>query len=119
MKNRPFAERVQFALSGVKEAWHREKSFRSQGIIAVLVILTLLVLRIPLVWLAIAVLAIGLVLAAEMINAALEATIDRLHPERHPEIRAAKDMAAGSVLLVSIAATVVGLLMIFATYSSW
>jgi diacylglycerol kinase (ATP) len=45
--------------------------------------------------------------------------IDRLHPERHPEIRAAKDMAAGSVLLAGVAAVVVGLLMLISTYSTW
>lgn len=119
MKNRPFAERLGFALAGVREAWHRERSFRTQGIVAVLVLLALLVLRVPLIWFAIAVIAIALVLAVEMINAALEATIDRLHPERHPEIRAAKDIAAGSVLLISIAACIVGLLMLIAIYPIW
>lgn len=119
MKNRPLWERVRFALCGVKEACRRERSFRTQGVIAMLVVAGFLVLRVPLIWFAIAIMAIALVLATELTNAALEAMIDRLHPERHPEIRAAKDMAAGSVLLASVAAVVVGLLMLLSTYSTW
>jgi diacylglycerol kinase (ATP) len=84
-----------------------------------LVVAGFLVLRVPLIWFAIAIMAIALVLATELTNAALEAMIDRLHPERHPEIRAAKDMAAGSVLLAGVAAVVVGLLMLISTYSTW
>ncbi|MFC3206086.1 diacylglycerol kinase [Aquamicrobium soli] len=119
MKNRPFGERIRFALCGVKEAWQRENSFRTQGVVAILVVVGLLALRIPLTWSAIVILAAALVLAMELTNAALEAMIDRLHPERHADIRAAKDMAAGSVFLASIAAVVVGLLMLFSLYSIW
>jgi diacylglycerol kinase (ATP) len=119
MKNRPFRERVRFALSGVKEAWLREKSFRTQSSAAILIVAGLLVFRISLIWSAIVIIVIALVLATELTNTALEAMIDRLHPERHSEIRAAKDMAAGSVLLASIAAVVVGLLVLFAIYSTW
>ena len=40
---------------------------------------------------------IGLVLVAELLNTAIEALADRLHPERHPEIRVVKDVAAAAV----------------------
>ena len=59
-------------------------------------------------WWAVMALAVGLVLVAELINTALEAVVDRLHPERHPEIGAAKDIAAGAVLVASGIAVVVG-----------
>lgn len=58
-------------------------------------------------WCAI-VLAIAIVLAAEAINTAVETLLDRIHPERHPEIGAAKDLAAGGVLLAAGGAAVVG-----------
>jgi diacylglycerol kinase (ATP) len=45
-------------------------------------------------------------------NSALEALVDQLHPERHPEIRVIKDMAAGSVLLASIGALIIGFLLL-------
>jgi diacylglycerol kinase len=46
----------------------------------------------------------------------LEALVDHLHPETHPEIRVVKDMAAASVLLVSIGALVIGLLFLSAYF---
>jgi diacylglycerol kinase (ATP) len=52
---------------------------------------------------------VALVLAMELVNSAIEAVIDLLHPERHEEIRAAKDMVAGAVLLISLAALIVAL----------
>ena len=44
----------------------------------------------------------GLILALELINTALELALDHLHPAQHPAIEAAKDCAAGAVLMLSI-----------------
>ena len=57
-------------------------------------------------------LAIGLVLAFEAMNTALEALADRVAPERHPLVARAKDVAAGAVLIASIAAALVGLVVL-------
>ncbi len=54
-------------------------------------------------------LAMGLVWMAEALNSALEAALDVVHPEHHPGIARAKDMAAGGVLLAVFAAVLVGL----------
>src|SRR5690242_3821617 len=59
--------------------------------------------------LAILVLAIGLVLVAESINTAIEATVNLASPELHPFARVAKDTAAAAVLLAAITAAIVGL----------
>ncbi|MCI8554214.1 MAG: diacylglycerol kinase family protein [Clostridiales bacterium] len=42
---------------------------------------------------------IGVVLTAEAVNTAIEQTVNRISIERHPYARAAKDAAAGAVLL--------------------
>lgn len=52
-------------------------------------------------WCALFALAVGGVLAAELMNTALEKVIDQLHPESHPAIGLAKDCAAGAVLILS------------------
>ena len=54
--------------------------------------------------------AIGLVLTAEGINTAIEATVDLASPDRHPLAERAKDVAAGAVLLASLTAAIIGLL---------
>ena len=107
MKNRPFVQRVRFALAGLGEGWRRERSFRTQVAIAVLVAAALAVLRPSPIWWALIGLVVAVVLAMELFNSALEALVDLLHPDSHPEIRILKDMAAASVLLVSIGAVAV------------
>lgn len=107
MKNRSFGERIGFALAGWRAAWRRERSFRTQAIAALLALVALLILRPAPIWWAILALTCALVLALELINSALEAVIDLLHPGLHPEIKAAKDMLAGAVLAISVAALIV------------
>lgn len=69
-------------------------------------------------WLAV-ILSIGLVLAAEAFNTALESLADAVHPERHPLVGRAKDAAAGAVLLAAIAATVIGTIVFLPKVLSW
>ena len=57
-------------------------------------------------------LAIGLVLASEAMNSALEALADRVAPETHPLVARCKDTAAGAVLLAAIVAAAVGFLVL-------
>lgn len=51
----------------------------------------------------------GLVLAAELVNTALERLADAVAPAPHPLVGAAKDAAAGAVLISAITAVLVGL----------
>jgi diacylglycerol kinase (ATP) len=52
--------------------------------------------------------AIVLVWSAEAFNTALEQLADALHPQHHPGIGRAKDLAAGAVLIAAIGAAVIG-----------
>lgn len=61
---------------------------------------------------AIIVLTIGLVLVAEAFNTVAEAAVDLATAEYHPLAKNAKDVAAGAVLLMAMAAVVVGLLIL-------
>ena len=112
MKNRPFRERIGFALAGWREAFARESSFRTQLGMAGLALAALLVLRPAPVWWGLVGLTSALVLALELVNSAVEAVIDLLHPGIHPSIKLAKDMLAGAVLVMSCAALVVGVAMV-------
>ncbi len=51
---------------------------------------------------------VSTILAAEAINTGIEEACDVLHPEHHPGARLAKHCAAGGVLILSIAAVIVG-----------
>ena len=54
--------------------------------------------------------AITLVWISEAFNTALEQLADVLHPEQHPGIGRAKDMAAAAVLIAAVGAVVIGML---------
>lgn len=60
-------------------------------------------------WCALA-LAIGVVLAAEIMNSALERLARAITSDHHPEIRDALDQASGAVLAAAISAAIVGLI---------
>lgn len=65
-------------------------------------------------WIAV-VLCIGLVLAAEAFNTAIEQLVNLVSPDRHPIAGLVKDIAAGGVLICAITAAVVGLI-VFTPY---
>ncbi len=54
--------------------------------------------------------AIGLVMGIEGVNTAVEKLSDFIQPEHDPRIGFIKDVSAGAVMIVSIAASVIGLL---------
>ena len=54
------------------------------------------------------VVAIALVLAAELMNTAFEHLCNVVQPELHASVKAAKDVAAGAVLVTAIAAAIIG-----------
>jgi diacylglycerol kinase (ATP) len=56
------------------------------------------------------VIAFGLVWMAEIFNTCLEKVMDFISEERHPQIKAIKDLAAAAVLTAAIVAITVGLI---------
>jgi diacylglycerol kinase len=62
---------------------------------------------------AVLVLAIAGVFTAELFNTAVETVVDMVSPEQHRLAKVAKDVAAGAVLVMAIAAVLVGWLLIY------
>jgi diacylglycerol kinase len=112
MKGKCLLSRMRFALSGVTHAAQREASFRFQCVAGLVLLVAVLILRPPLLWSALLAMCVGLVLAAELINTALEATLDGLHPQQAEFVRVAKDCAAAAVLVLSLMSVVVFLIML-------
>lgn len=113
MKGQPFSRRLMFALQGICLAFRREHSFRMHVLACTSVFVVLFITHPPTLWWALGALTIGMVLVAELFNAALETLTDHLHPEQHPEIGAAKDIAAGAVLVAAMSAALVAVAFLF------
>lgn len=88
-------------------ALRNEASFRAQACFVPVALVLLAILQAPPVWWALMVVAIAGVLAAELLNTALEVLADRLHPEIHEMIGTAKNCAAGAVLVFSVSSVLI------------
>jgi diacylglycerol kinase (ATP) len=51
---------------------------------------------------------IGLVWVTEMVNTCIERIMDHVAPDRHPDVKFIKDLAAGAVLVAAVTALVTG-----------
>ena len=111
-KNSTFFRRLGFAWQGIAAAYRQENSFRTQVRIALAVLALLALLQPGWLWTGIILALIGLVLVAELINTALEALLDGLHPDQAAFVKLAKDAGAGAALVASVAAALAGLAML-------
>jgi undecaprenol kinase len=108
-KNLSLLRRFGFALAGLLHGVRAERSIRTEVIIFTLVMAALAVLRPGPLWWAAVMLASAGVLAAELLNTAIETLADHLCPEIHPQIRVVKDCAAAAVFVTVVGAIAVGI----------
>ncbi|WP_438831211.1 diacylglycerol kinase family protein [Streptococcus pluranimalium] len=110
-KNRTLTASMEFAITGVVNAYKEERNMRKHMISALLAIIAGLIFQISaLEWLFL-LLSIFLVISFEIINSAIENVVD-LASDYHFSMLAknAKDMAAGAVLVISVYALIIGLI---------
>lgn len=109
--SRNFLKSLGFACSGFKQALQYEFNLRIHTILAVLSCVLGLMLGLSRIEWLVLILTISIVLFAELFNTAIEAYVDLAVEEQHPDAKLAKDVAAAAVLLVSIAALIIGILL--------
>jgi diacylglycerol kinase (ATP) len=80
--------------------------------VVVILIPVCIVLRLSLIEWTLITICIGLVLAMELVNSAIERLADKISPQRDSDIGKIKDIAAAAVLVSAIAAAVVGLIIL-------
>ncbi|WP_339912136.1 diacylglycerol kinase family protein [Symmachiella dynata] len=112
MKRTPLRQSFVHAFSGMWQAWRHERNLRIHVVVTVTVCGLAGWLQISLRDWAVLVLTIALVTSAELFNTSLEAIVDLVSPERHELAKTAKDVAAAAVLVLAIAAVIVGLLIL-------
>ena len=98
-----------FAFKGIARAIRDERSIRLQLLAAIGVVAFGAVVGLSAVEWALVALCCGGVLGAELLNTAIEYVVDLVSPEWRELAGRAKDAAAGGVLVVSLAAAIVGL----------
>jgi diacylglycerol kinase (ATP) len=88
-----------YSIDGLRSAFQHESAFRQELALAVILGLVATGLPIGLTQKAILVLCIMLVLIVELINSAVEATVDRISLDEHPLAKRAKDICSAAVFL--------------------
>ncbi|NMB09023.1 MAG: phosphatase PAP2 family protein [Tissierellia bacterium] len=113
MKSKSLIESFNYAVNGIIYTLKTERNMKFHFAAAIVVIFLSLFFDFTKLELLMLFITIAFVFMAEMINTAIERTIDLVTDEFHPLARIAKDIAAGGVLIAAINALVVGYLLFF------
>jgi diacylglycerol kinase (ATP) len=103
----------QYAGRGLRDAFRSQRTMRIHVFLVCAVILIVAWLRLSTVETALLVLCMAAVLAAELMNTAVEAVVDlQVGENRHALAGRAKDLSAAAVLVMAAGAAVVGLVVL-------
>jgi diacylglycerol kinase (ATP) len=102
-----------YAITGVVYALRTQRNMRIHVAAAVLTLIAALVLQVGTIGLVAVVFAITLVFVTELVNTAIEATVDLAVESYDPLAKVAKDVAAGAVLVAATNALVIAYLVLF------
>ncbi len=105
-----FLSSFRYSMEGLEYSYKYEQSMFIHFIATILAITVGLVLGLNLIEWALVFFAIGLVLAAELFNTAIEAVVDLVTMEIHPLAKIAKDCGSAATFVLSIVAAIIGAL---------
>lgn len=107
---RTFTGSVKNCLDGISYVTKSEKNFKREIALGIIALLLSYILKIDKIEFIIVLTMICLVLTTEIINTAIERAVDLVTKEYHELARIAKDVSAGSVLVTSIFALIIGII---------
>lgn len=109
-KNATLIESFGHAFDGICSGLRNERNMVIHFVATIFVVVFGLILKISLLEWALCALCIGVVMGSELINTAVEASVDLSTDKPDPRAKLAKDAAAGAVLVAAFMAAVVGLI---------
>jgi len=102
-----------YSFDGLKAAYRHEDAFRQEVWLALVLIPLALFLPVSGIGKALMMASVLLVLIVELLNSAVEATVDRVSLDHHRLAKRAKDIGSAAVLFSLINVAVVWLLVLF------
>ena len=99
-----------YAFEGIFKGIKEEQNMKIHITIMILVIIFGIMLKISKAELIICIILFGLIISMELINTAIENTVDLVTKEKNEQAKIAKDVAAGAVLVSAIASAIIGLI---------
>ena len=103
-----------YSCAGLHAAYRHEDAFRQEALLALFLIPLAIWLGEGAVERALLIGCVLLVLIVELINSAIEATVDRISLDRHPLAKRAKDIGSAAVMIALLNAVLVWALVLSA-----
>jgi len=114
MQKRSIINSFKFAIEGLIWTFKNQRNLRIHILAGVGVISLGILLKVSLIKLAILFLTIILVIVCEMINTALELSLDFVNGKKfNPLVKLVKDVVAGAVLFTALTAVIIGIIIFF------
>lgn len=108
-KAQGFGNTFKNARKGLRIVLKSERNIRIHFVTATFVLILGFILKFSALKISVLLLAIGLVVAAEMLNSAIEFSLDAIFHNRYSKmVGMAKDISAGAVMFVTIVAVIIG-----------
>ncbi len=108
-KNKKLINSFKCAIQGIIQAMKTERNVKIHITIMILVIISGIVFKIAKQEWITCIILFGLVISLELVNSAIETTVDIAMPEISEKAKNAKDIAAGAVLVSAISSAIIGL----------
>ena len=118
MKNFNFISSFNYAIQGIVSVLKTEKNMKFHYLTALLVVIFSLFFNISSIEFMIILFSIILVVFAEMVNTAIERTVDLVVQDYNPIAKYVKDVSAGAVLITAINAIVCAYLIFYEKFAS-
>ncbi len=107
-----FSGTCQNAFKGIRLALKSEKNIRVHFAVSLLIIVSGITLKFNAIEFCILLIAIAIVIIAEMVNSAIEFSLDAIFRNRYSKLGGmAKDIAAGSVMVATFISIAIGILL--------
>ena len=102
-----------YSCAGIREAYRNEDAFRQEVILAIILIPAALLVHVNATDRILMIGSVLLLLIVELLNSAIEATVDRISLDDHRLAKRAKDIGSAAVLITIINLLVVWILVLF------
>ena len=107
---RKFSSSIKYCLEGINFVITNESNFKKEIVIGIIALLLSYILKISRIEFIIILIMIALVLTSEIINTSIEKVVDLYTKDYSNLAKIAKDVSAGSVLVMSIFSLLVGVI---------
>lgn len=99
-----------YAIEGFISSFKTERNMKIHILAMTIVIALGIFLKLNKIEWCIITIAIVMVISAELFNTAIETVVDMVSPQKNPQAKLAKDIAAGAVLVFAIGSAIIGLI---------